>query len=619
MSLRQLSHLAHRSTSPIGTFTACRTMSSVASTLAAKLQEGPGLTDFVRASGDPLSAQSPGSRQVDGCREPSGNAPAGPRKLAFIQTMGCQMNVSDSEVVLSILRDAGYDQTDQISGADVVLVNTCAIREGAEQKIWAWLGATRHAMLSGSGGSHQTRWQRQQAHARRPVLGVLGCMAERLKGKMLDKEKLVDLVAGPDAYRDLPRLIAAVQGDEQTGRQSAMNVQLSLEETYADVVPLRPQGSTAAFLSVMRGCNNMCAFCIVPFTRGRERSRPMASILDEVKMLSDSGVKEVTLLGQNVNSYADRSDMAVDGPRRPPLEPAAVYAKGFSSVYRPNRDGAVPFAELLACVAAIDPEIRVRFTSPHPKDFSNEVLQVISENPNVCNQLHMPAQSGASSTLQRMRRGYTREAYDALVSHARRVIPGVALSTDIITGFCGETEKEHAATVDLMRATRFDSAFMFAYSERDKTAAARHLPDDVPEAVKSARLQEIIATYRAGLAESMAAEVGRTHLVLVQGASKRDESSLTGRTDTMKRVVFPDAPMPGAYGGSGACDAAAPLVQAQPGDYVAVEVVAASAGTLTAKPLGRTTLQDFVQLHGSAAPLPASQSDDAAQPLRAVG
>jgi len=465
-------------------------------------------------------------------------------------------------------------------------------------------------------------------------------MAERLKGKLLDTEKLVDLVAGPDAYRDLPRLIDAVRDHDSGSRATAMNVQLSLEETYADVVPLRPAGSTAAFVSIMRGCNNMCAFCIVPFTRGRERSRPAASIVEEVRMLSQAGVKEVTLLGQNVNSYADWSEAEGGGPPRSPpgaaaQDAAAVYAQGFGSVYQPRREGATSFAQLLAAVAAVDPEIRVRFTSPHPKDFSDEVLRVIAENHNVCSQLHMPAQSGHTAMLARMRRGYTRDAYDALVAHVRATIPNVALSTDIITGFCGETEEEHAATVDLMRSTRFDNAFMFAYSQRDKTAAARHLADDVPEEVKSARLQEIIAVYRQGLALSVAAEVGRRHLVLVQGPSKRDAAWLTGRTDTMKRVIFQDTPLPATYaplvspsaastsgsssslyhplrahasgsdGDGSASHAHGGLehVRVQPGDYVAVQVLSATSGTLTATGLAVTTLQQFVVVHGSCNPV----------------
>lgn len=571
------------------------------------------------------------------------------RRLVYVQTMGCQMNVSDSEVVLSILHEAGYDQTSVLTEADVVLINTCAIREGAEKRIWSWLGNVRHTLYGGS--SSVAQWRRKRPHERRPVVGVLGCMAERLKGKLLEDEKVIDLVAGPDAYRDLPRLISAVQGSDDVGRSTAMNVQLSLEETYADVVPVREAGATSAFLSIMRGCNNMCAFCIVPFTRGRERSRPAASIIEEIRMLSTSGVKEVTLLGQNVNSYADWSST----PGQPSKVPGAVsagetevYAEGFKSVYRPQRDGAVTFAQLLQQVADVDPEMRIRFTSPHPKEFSPAVLDVIRDNHNVCSQLHMPAQSGATSMLSRMKRGYSRDAYDALVTSVQGAIPGVALSTDIITGFCGETDEEHAATVDLMRTTKFDTAFMFAYSQRAKTAAARHQLDDVPEGVKNARLQEIIAVFREGLAISMAAEVGRRHLVLVQGPSKRDPDWLTGRTDSMKRVVFQNLPLPPAYTRAAAFDGAErsigfssdsppskhlsprfmpafyasgdmisrealqqssgsrceghDYVSAQSGDYVAVEILSASAGTLRGRAIALTSLQQFVRIHGSCNP-----------------
>jgi tRNA A37 methylthiotransferase MiaB len=305
-------------------------------------------------------------------------------------------------------------------------------------------------------------------------------------------------VAGPDAYRDLPRLIGLVRG----GAGSAMNVQLSADETYADIVPVRADGAVSAFLSVMRGCNNMCSFCIVPFTRGRERSRPTASVLDEVRALAEQGVKEVTLLGQNVNSFADFSERgggsgeaqdeqpSASASASPSDAPFAAYAPGFRSVYVPRRGGAVRFAELLERVAGIDPEMRIRFTSPHPKDFPLEVLQAVRAHANVCKQLHLPAQSGASGTLSRMRRGYDREAYLALAARVREELPGVALSSDFISGFCGETEEEHADTLSLLRAVRYEHAFLFAYSRREKTAAARHLEDDVPPDVKQRRLEE---------------------------------------------------------------------------------------------------------------------------------
>jgi hypothetical protein len=432
-------------------------------------------------------------------------------------------------------------------------------------------------------------------------------------------------VAGPDAYRDLPRLIGLVRG----GAGSAMNVQLSADETYADIVPVRADGAVSAFLSVMRGCNNMCSFCIVPFTRGRERSRPTASVLDEVRALADQGVKEVTLLGQNVNSFADFSERGGGGggggeshsgeqhppPHAPPGDaPFAAYAPGFRSVYVPRRDGAVRFAELLERVAGVDPEMRIRFTSPHPKDFPLEVLHAVAAHANVCKQLHLPAQSGASGVLSRMRRGYDREAYLSLAARVREELPGVALSSDFISGFCGETEEEHADTLSLLRAVRYEHAFLFAYSRREKTAAARHLEDDVPPHVKQRRLEEVrrtaprarglevggggahrctrahvrmlmralmvcifrkhthnhkvIATFREGATQRAAAEVGRVHCVLVEGPSRRSAACLTGRTDSNKRVVFADEPVPTEL--AAARTAASPTVRLQPGDYCAV-------------------------------------------------
>ncbi|KAL4432197.1 hypothetical protein ABPG77_005959 [Micractinium sp. CCAP 211/92] len=534
-------------------------------------------------------------------------APGQPARLAYIETYGCQMNVNDSEVVLAVLSQAGYGRTDDPSAASVILCNTCAIRENAEAKVWQRLGFYKNLKAAARRGQRPPL-----------VVGVLGCMAERLKQRLLESDRLVDLVAGPDAYRDLPRLIDIVQGGEsgseggaasgRGGRAAAMNVQLSADETYADIVPVRQPDAHSAFVSIMRGCNNMCSFCIVPYTRGRERSRPLQSIVEEVRMLSEQGVKEVTLLGQNVNSYADFSTRpaasgaapAGAGAEEDPF--ARVYARGFRSVYKPRRDGAAAFAELLDAAAEVDPEMRIRFTSPHPKDFSDDVLQVIASRPNVCKQLHMPAQSGSTYMLDRMRRGYTRQAYDELVSHVRTVIPEVALSTDMIVGFCGEREEDHAASLDLVASTGYDQAFLFAYSMRDKTHAARHYQDDVPEDVKQRRLAEIIATYRQVLHRRQEAEVGRRHLVLVEGRSRRSEAALTGRTDTFKRVVFEDLPIPAGYSGSGDGTPDGSLVRLQPGDYVAVEVTAGG-GTLQARPLARTTLAEFVAVHGSAAPL----------------
>jgi tRNA A37 methylthiotransferase MiaB len=524
------------------------------------------------------------------------------------------MNVSDSEIVASVLNANDYDLTDTHEDADAILVNTCAIRDGAEAKIWA-----RLRQLKAVKRDREIEWKRAsrkgESDARpAPVVGILGCMGERLKEKLLEADGLADLVAGPDAYRDLPRLIDAARGDDGGDLGAAINTQLSLEETYADIAPVRrPNAGPSAFVSIMRGCNNMCAFCIVPFTRGRERSRPVGSILNEIRRLSDEGVKEVTLLGQNVNSFADMSmssgsdssgdvgsTIGITGNQgnhgSDPFE--RYYAPGFSSVYKPKRDGAVRFAELLDAVADVDPEMRVRFTSPHPKDFPDEVLRVIAERPNVTKQLHMPAQSGSSSVLERMRRGYTREAYLDLVARARRDIPGVALSSDFISGFCGETEEEHADTVSLMHLVGYEKAFMFAYSMREKTAAARHLNDDVPEHVKKRRLAEVIDAQRKGAEAANALEVGRVHCVLVEGRSKRSDERMSGRTCTNKRVIVDGVDTTAEYDVTHGSQHGSPTVTMNSGDYVAVRIDRAGANTLYGTPLGRTELGRFHRIHG---------------------
>ena len=543
------------------------------------------------------------------------------RKHVYVETYGCQMNVNDSEVMLSVLETAGYDATDDMHDADVILVNTCAIREKAEAKIWQRLAYFKSL-------------RRRKKKTEKPVVGVLGCMAERLKTRLLEADQLADLVAGPDAYRDLPNLIDAVNGGEK-----AMNVQLSVEETYADIVPVRKEGAHSAFVTIMRGCDNACSFCIVPYTRGRERSRDPASIEYEVRLLSEQGVKEVTLLGQNVNSYSysDADGGATtdfltkltsgedDGvsreyesesessttPEGMSAEVAAAggtpfngYAEGFSSRYQParRREGTVQFAALLDRVAAIDPEMRIRFTSPHPKDFPDEVLEVIARRPNVCNCLHMPAQSGSTAMLERMARGYSREAYLALIDRVKEIIPGCAITTDIIAGFCHETEEEHADTVSLMTRVGYEQAFMFAYSEREGTSAARNLEDDVPEDVKQRRLQEIIDAFRAAAAKNQEKEVGRVHLCTVEGTSKKNPEELTGKTDTSKWVVFADDPV-GIYGGDeaeGVSGEEKGTAKPRAGEYVAVRVTGCSTGTLFGECLGRTTLTAFHEMHGNA-------------------
>ena len=577
--------------------------------------DGPGLRDFIGSdAGCGTSSSTPAVWPARGMDEASTSAAGGAeRRRAYIETYGCQMNVSDSEIVASVLNANDYDLTDTHEDADAILVNTCAIRDGAEAKIWA-----RLRQLKAVKRDREIEWKRAsrkgESDARpAPVVGILGCMGERLKEKLLEADGLADLVAGPDAYRDLPRLIDAARGDDGGDLGAAINTQLSLEETYADIAPVRrPNAGPSAFVSIMRGCNNMCAFCIVPFTRGRERSRPVGSILNEIRRLSDEGVKEVTLLGQNVNSFADMSmSSGGDGSDvgttigttglsgshgSDPFE--RYYAPGFSSVYKPKRDGAVRFAELLDAVADVDPEMRVRFTSPHPKDFPDEVLRVIAERPNVTKQLHMPAQSGSSSVLERMRRGYTREAYLDLVARARRDIPGVALSSDFISGFCGETEEEHADTVSLMHLVGYEKAFMFAYSMREKTAAARHLNDDVPEHIKKRRLAEVIDAQRAGAEAANALEIGRVHCVLVEGRSKRSDERMSGRTCTNKRVIVDGVDTAAEYDVTHGSQHGSPTVTMNSGDYVAVRIDRAGANTLYGTPLGRTELGRFHRIHG---------------------
>ena len=416
------------------------------------------------------------------------------RQMVYLETYGCQMNVSDSEIVASVLRGSGFGLTRDPDSADVVLINTCAIRENAEQKVRRRLETFR---------------SRKQKRAPDLKLGVLGCMAERLREKLLDEEKLVDLVVGPDAYRDLPNLLDA---SLESG-QSAVNVQLSKEETYADISPVRyDSNGVSAFVSIMRGCDNMCSFCVVPFTRGRERSRPTASILDECAKLVDAGYREVTVLGQNVNSYRD----GVNGQ-------------------------SVSFAELLHRISLLSPDLRIRYSTSHPKDCSDELLHVHRERDNVCNFIHLPVQHGNTAMLERMRRTYSREEYLSLVERARRIVPGLALSTDIIAGFCGETEEEHRDTLSLMEAVRYDHAFNFIYSERPGTYASKKYEDDVPEEVKKRRLSEIIELQSAHSLESNQRDVGRVLRVLVEGPSRKSDEQLCGRTDSNKMVVFDDA------------------------------------------------------------------------------
>lgn len=437
-------------------------------------------------------------------------------KYLYIETYGCQMNVADSEVIASVMKMAGYEPCEDLESADAILINTCSIRDNAEQKILHRLDALNALRKKG----------------RKLIVGVVGCMAERVKEKLIENHG-VDLVAGPDAYLSLPDLVAQVEAGEK-----ALNVELSTTETYRDVIPSRVcSNHISGFVSIMRGCNNFCHYCIVPYTRGRERSRDVESILNEVNDLAAKGYKEVTLLGQNVNSY------------------------------RFERDGEViTFPALLRMVAAAVPQMRVRFTTSHPKDMSDETLLAIAEVPNICKHIHLPVQSGSTRVLGLMNRKYTREWYLERVAAIRRIVPDCGLSTDIFSGFHSETEEDHAESLSLMRLCEYDSAFMFKYSERPGTYASRHLPDDVPEEVKIRRLNEIIAVQNELSAESNRRSIGKTYEVLVEGYSKRSREQLCGRTEQNKTVVFDKE-------------------NYRIGDFVMVEIVESSSATLIGKPV----------------------------------
>lgn len=407
----------------------------------------------------------------------------------YIETYGCQMNVADSEVVASILTENGYELSTDIREAGLILINTCSIRDNAEQRIWGRLKAIGHLKRKNNA-----------------MIGLLGCMAERLREQILEKEHLVDLIAGPDSYRDLPVLIS----EAGTGHK-AVNVLLSREETYANINPVRMDlNGVTSFVSIMRGCNNMCAYCVVPYVRGAERSRDPISVVKEVRDLVASGYKEVTLLGQNVDSYNWK-----------------------------DKDRHVDFPDLLEMTALVDPSLRVRFSTSHPKDISDELLKTIARYPNICRHIHLPAQSGSSRILKLMNRDYTREWYMDRISAIRSIIPGCAISTDIITGFCTETEEDHKDTLSLMEWVGYDFAYMFKYSERPGTKAARKYPDDVPEEIKTRRLNEIISFQNTLSAKSKKQDVGRVFEVLTEDFSKRSQDFLSGRTSHNKVVVFP--------------------------------------------------------------------------------
>ena len=436
-------------------------------------------------------------------------------KKVYIETYGCQMNVNDSEVVLSILQGEGYSLTENIQEADLILANTCSIRDNAEQRIW--------------GRIDQFRLQKKT----RPdvIIGILGCMAERLKEKLLEK---VDLVAGPDSYRSLPALLKAIAPD-----RPQINVLLSHEETYADIKPVRlDKNGVSAFISIMRGCNNVCSYCVVPYTRGAERSRDPFTIVNEAKDLWSRGYKEVTLLGQNVDSY--------------------------NWIDKDNSNNNTNFAQLLEMVAKIDPKLRVRFSTSHPKDISDEVIYTMAMYGNICRHIHLPVQSGSSSMLEKMRRKYNREWYLERVAKIRSVIPDCGITTDVIAGFSGETEQDHMDTLSLMEQVVFDSAFMFAYSERPGTLASKKYPDDIPYEVKTERLNQIIELQGRMSLKSNQKEIGKTLRVLVEGPSKKNPDELCGRASNNKMCVFPSR-------------------GEKAGDYCEVEVVSVTSATLICK------------------------------------
>ncbi|MCO5937359.1 tRNA-2-methylthio-N(6)-dimethylallyladenosine synthase [Mucilaginibacter sp. RB4R14] len=446
------------------------------------------------------------------------------RKL-YIESYGCAMNFSDSEIVASILAEKGFETTSDFNNADVIFINTCSIRENAEVRV-------RNRLKEFAGAKFRNPGM---------VIGVLGCMAERLKAKFLEEEKLVDVVVGPDAYRDLPNLIEQVDSG-----QKAVNVLLSREETYADISPVRLNSNGInAFVSIMRGCDNMCSFCVVPFTRGRERSRDAYSVVAECKDLFDKGYREVTLLGQNVDSYK------WSPTQQPSPEGSVLETKADQKVSPAGGDleGAVNFANLLEMVALVSPELRVRFSTSHPKDITDEVLYTIAKYDNICNYIHLPVQSGNSRILDIMNRTYDREWYMNRIDAIRRIIPNCAISTDIITGFCTETNEEHNDSVTMMDYVKYDFAYMFKYSERPGTLAAKRYEDDIPEEVKQRRLSQIVAKQQEYSFYRMQARIGKIEKVLIEGFSKKSDKDYCGRSDQNAMVIFPvsEAYKPGQY------------------------------------------------------------------------
>jgi len=442
-------------------------------------------------------------------------------KRLYVESYGCQMNFSDSEVVASIMTEEGYTTTRNMEEADVVLINTCSIRENAETRV----------------RNRLTEFKKRKNDNPNLVVGILGCMAERLKTSLLESEQLVDLVAGPDAYRDLPNLVQEVGSG-----QRAVNVLLSREETYADIAPIRMDAQgVSAFVTIMRGCDNMCSFCVVPFTRGRERSRDPKTIVNECRTLFEQGYREVTLLGQNVDSY--RWNISAKGEVKQQGEPTTN------------------FAQLLALVAQISPDLRVRFSTSHPKDMTDQVLETMAKYENICKYIHLPVQSGNTEVLARMNRGYTRQWYLDRIASIRKIMPDCAISTDIITGFCSETDDEHADTVSLMKEVQYEFAYMFKYSERPKTLAQRRFKDDVPEEQKNKRLSEIIDLQQHASLMRHKQQIGKIKKILVEGPSKRSPHEWCGRDTRNSMVVFPKGNF-------------------KVGDYIQVKIISCSSATL---------------------------------------
>ena len=460
-------------------------------------------------------------------------------KKVFLESYGCAMNFADSEIVASILKEKGFSTTSNFNEANVILVNTCAIRENAESRVRQRL----------------TDFKKAKKQNPELIIGVLGCMAERLKSKFLEEEKLVDLVAGPDAYRDLPNLIERVEDGHK-----AINVLLSRDETYADISPVRLQSNgITAFISIMRGCDNMCAFCVVPFTRGRERSRDPQTIVNEALNLFQQGFREVTMLGQNVDSYLWNG-----GGQKKDLLPEIVSLALAHELPDAEQKQFVTFADLMEMVAQINPDLRIRFSTSNPRDMTDAVLKVMARYENICKYVHLPVQSGSTRMLEKMNRGYTREEYEQRIESIRKLVPDCGISTDMMTGYCAETEEDHQQTLSLMKWAKYDFSYMFAYSERPGTLAARQYPDDVPEEIKKRRLQEIVDLQQQLSAERTKTGLGKVHRVLIEGVSKKSTEKFYGRNTQNTTVVFPRENF-------------------KPGDYVNVLADECTAATLIGK------------------------------------